>query len=110
VLLDLGVPEHIKGHRYLVHAICLVVQKPELLEQITKELYPAVAQAFDATPGRVERAIRHAIELALERCDLDTFSRYFGNTVSPDRGKPMNREFIARISNVVRQYGNGSTV
>ena len=104
MLLDIGVPEHIKGHRYLVRAIRLAVQDPELVEAITKGLYPAVAQAFNATPSRVERAIRHAIEIALNRCDLDTLNRYFGNTMSPSKGKPTNGEFIARISNAVRQY------
>lgn len=103
-LLELGVPDHIKGHRYLVKAVCLTVADPGLLDAITKELYPAVGAAFDTTKQRAERAIRHAIELAWERCDWDTLMRYFGNTVSADKGTPTNSEFIARISNVVRQY------
>lgn len=104
VLLDIGVPEGLVGHRYLVRAICLVVQEPELLNSITKRLYPDIAKEYNATGSRVERGIRHAIEVALERCDMDTFMRYFGNTVDPSKGKPTNREFIGRISNVVRQY------
>jgi two-component system response regulator (stage 0 sporulation protein A) len=104
VLLDIGVPEGLIGHRYLVRAICLVVQEPELLNLITKRLYPDIAKEFNSTGARVERGIRHAIEVAVERCDMDTFIRYFGNTVSPSKGKPTNGEFIARISNVVRQY------
>lgn len=104
VLLDIGTPESLIGHRYLVRAICLVVCQPELLQMITKQLYPEVAKAFNQTPGRVERSIRHAIEVAWERGDLDTLMRYFGNTVSPIKGKPTNREFIARVSNVIRLY------
>lgn len=104
VLLDIGVPEHVLGHRYLVRAICLVVQEPGLLEAITKELYSQVAETFGTTRSRAERAIRHAIELAWDRGDSDTLMRYFGNTVSSTKGKPTNSEFIARISNVVRQY------
>ena len=102
ILLDIGVPEHIKGYRYLVRAICLAAQKPELLGAITKGLYSRVADAFGTTKDGAERGIRHAIELAWDRCDLDTLKHYFGNTVSPTKGKPTNGEFVARISNVVR--------
>ena len=104
ILLDIGVPEHIKGYRCLVMAICIACQHPELSVRITKEIYPAVAKELGSMPGRVERDIRHAIEIAWDRCDLDTLRRYFGNTVSPLKGRPTNSEFIARIANIVRQY------
>lgn len=102
ILLDLGVPEHILGHGYLVTAICAAVRKPELLRAIHKGLYALVAEAYNATPPRVERAIRHAIETAWERCDYDVLIGYFGNTIDPDKAKPTNGEFIARVSNIVR--------
>ena len=81
----------------------LTVSSPELIDRITGKLYPAVAQKFNTTPSRVERAIRHAIECAWARCDLGVISEYFGNTVSPTRCKPTNSEFIARLANIIRQ-------
>lgn len=104
MLLELGVPDHIKGHRYLVKAICLAVEEPEILDRVTKELYPRTAQAFGSTATRTERAIRHAVETAWLRGDLEVMARYFGNTVSVDRGKPTNSEFIARLANLVRRW------
>ena len=106
-LLELGVPDRIYGHRYLVKSICSVVEKPDLIHAVTKELYPIVAKASNATPSKAERAIRHAIELAWERGDLDVLYKYFGNTVSCVKGKPTNSEFIARVSNVIRERVNG---
>jgi len=103
VLRELGVPEHLTGYPYLVEAVELVVQEPSYLRRITAGLYPDVAKKYHSTPSRTERAMRHAIETAWTRCDLDTLSYYFGNTVSPVRGKPINSEFIARVSNAVRQ-------
>lgn len=103
ILLELGVPDHIKGHRYLVEAIRLAVTEPEILDAITKELYPRVAKVFASTASRTERAIRHAIETAWVRGDLDVMARYFGNTICVDKGKPTNSEFIARIANELRQ-------
>ena len=103
VLLELGVPEHIKGHPRLVKAICILVEKPDLLYAICKELYPMIADAFGDTPSRVERSIRHAIECAWDRCDLDVLMHYFGNTISPAKCKPTNSEFIARVANVIRE-------
>ncbi len=102
ILLDLGVPERILGHGYLVTAICAAVRKPELLRAIHKGLYALVAKTCNTTPPSVERAIRHAIETAWERCDYDVLIGYFGNTVNPDKGKPTNGEFIARVSNIIR--------
>lgn len=102
ILTVLGMPEHIKGHRYNVEAIRLSVENPDLLEAMTSQLYPAVAKAFDTTASRVERAIRHGIELCWDRCDYEVLSRYFGNAISAVKGKPTNSEFIARIANMVR--------
>lgn len=102
VLLDLGVPCHIKGHPYLVTAISVVVESADCINAITKELYPVVAKKHGTTPSRVERAIRHAIECCWDRGDMDILAHYFGNTVSINKGKPTNSEFIARVGNVVR--------
>jgi two-component system response regulator (stage 0 sporulation protein A) len=104
VLLDIGVPESLKGHRCLVKAICAACRRPDLIGWITKDIYPTVAKELGMTPSKVERTIRHAIEVAWDRGDLDTLRRYFGNTVSPAKGRPTNAEFIARIANVIRQY------
>ena len=103
ILRELGVPEHLTGYLYLVEAVELVVREPAYLRRITAGLYPDVAKKYHSTPTKTERAIRHAIETAWSRCDLDTLNYYFGNTVSPLRGKPVNSEFIARVSNAVRQ-------
>lgn len=103
VLRDLGVPEHLSGYLYLVEAVEMVILEPSYLRRITTGLYPDIAKKYQSSPGRTERAIRHAIETAWSRCDLDTLSYYFGNTVSPVKGKPVNSEFIARVSNAVRQ-------
>lgn len=103
ILLEIGVPEHIKGHRYAIYAIRVVVETPDIIDAITCELYPAVAEKFNTTGSRVERAIRHGIECAWDRCDDKVISKYFGATISADKGKPTNSEFIARISNIVRR-------
>lgn len=104
VLLELGVPDHIKGHGYLVQAICLAVQDPVRGRNITRSggVYPTVAQLNGTTPSRVERAIRHGIECAWARGDLDVLANYFGNTVADYRGKPTNSEFISRVANAIR--------
>lgn len=101
-LFELGVPEHIKGYRYLLRALMFAVEDANAVEYVTGYLYPKVAEVFDTTGPRVERAIRHGIELAWDRGDLDVLYRYFGNTTSPSRGRPTNAEFIARVANVVR--------
>ena len=101
ILRELGVPEHLSGYQYLVEAVVLVIREPAYLRRVTTELYPAVAKKCGSTASRVERAIRHAIETAWTRCTLDTIARYFGNTISPTRGKPVNSEFIARVSSAV---------
>jgi len=95
---EIGVPAHIKGYQYLREAIILAVKDMEVINAITKVLYPQVARTFATTPSRVERAIRHAIEVAWDRGDLDTLQRFFGYTVSNTKGKPTNSEFIALIA------------
>ena len=103
LLLELGAPDHLVGHPYTVQAILLVVQDRTYIDSITFGLYPQLAVIFDTTASRVERAIRHLIEVTWARGDWDTLTRYFGNTVSAEKGKPTNGEFIARMSNVVKQ-------
>ena len=97
ILHEIGVPAHIKGYRYVRSAIVQAVQDREVLEYMTKELYPQVAGEFDTTPSRVERAIRHAVEVAWNRGDFDVLQRWFGHTVSSQRGKPTNGEFISML-------------
>lgn len=98
VIHEIGVPAHIKGYQYLREAIMIAVNDMDVINAITKVLYPQVAKAFATTPSRVERAIRHAIEVAWDRGDLDTLQSFFGYTVSNTKGKPTNSEFIALIA------------
>lgn len=102
ILLELGAPDHLVGHPYVVRAILLVVGDQLYINHITFGLYPQLAVEFDTTPARVERAIRHLIEVTWVRGDIDVLDSYFGNTISASRGKPTNGEFIARIANVVK--------
>lgn len=102
VLHEVGVPAHIKGYEYVRECIGLAVQDPQLIHYITYELYPQVAKTFKTTPSRVERAIRHAVELAWERGDLDTLQKWFGNTICSLKGKPTNGEFIALLTDKIR--------
>jgi len=98
IIHEIGVPAHIKGYQYLREAIMIAVDDMEVINAITKVLYPQVAKTFSTTPSRVERAIRHAIEVAWDRGDLETLQRFFGYTVSNTKGKPTNSEFIALIA------------
>ena len=98
IIHDIGVPAHIKGYQYLREAIVYTVNDMDAINAVTKVLYPAVARKFGTTASRVERAIRHAIEVAWDRGDLDTLQKYFGYTVSNSKGKPTNSEFVAMIS------------
>ena len=98
VIHEIGVPAHIKGYQYLREAILIAVEDMEVINAVTKVLYPEVAKRFATTPSRVERAIRHAIEVAWDRGDLETLQKYFGYTVSNSKGKPTNSEFIAMIA------------
>lgn len=102
ILLELGAPDHLVGHPYVVRAILLVVGDQLYINHITFGLYPQLAVEFDTTPARVERAIRHLIEVTWVRGDIDVLDKYFGNTISASRGKPTNGEFIARIANVIK--------
>lgn len=102
ILHQIGVPAHIKGYHYLRHSIIMSVQDPEIINAVTKQLYPSVAKAFNTTSSRVERAIRHAIEVAWDRGDVDVLNSYFGYTIHNGRGKPTNSEFIAMISDKLR--------
>ena len=97
-LQKIGMPAHIKGYKYTRHAIiyCLT-ENCKAIESVTKELYPQVAQHFNTTQSRVERAIRHAVEVSWDRVPLDTIDQYFGKTVDPNKGKPTNSEFIAKM-------------
>ena len=103
ILLELGAPDHLAGHPYVIRAILLVMGDRLYINNITFGLYPQLALEFDTTTARVERSIRHMIEVTWSRGDLDVLEKYFGNTISASRGKPTNGEFIARISNVVKQ-------
>ena len=103
ILLELGAPDHLAGHPYVIRAILLVISDRLYINNITFGLYPQLAVEFDTTPARVERVIRHLIEVTWCRGDLDTLDKYFGNTISASRGKPTNGEFIARMANVVKQ-------
>jgi two-component system response regulator (stage 0 sporulation protein A) len=102
IIHQIGVPAHIKGYQYLREAIKRSVNDPEMLNSVTKILYPTVAKSFSTTPSRVERAIRHAIEVAWDRGDVDVLSSYFGYTIQSERGKPTNSEFIAMIADKLR--------
>ena len=102
MLHELGMPSHIKGYQYLREAIIMVVNDIDVINQITKSLYPRIAYKFDTTPSRVERAIRHAIEVAWGRGDQKTVENIFGYTISASKGKPTNSEFIAMISDKLR--------
>ena len=98
VIHEIGVPAHIKGYQYLREAIMIAVDDMDVINAVTKVLYPEVAKRFNTTASRVERAIRHAIEVAWDRGDLVTLQKYFGYTVSNAKGKPTNSEFIAMIA------------
>ena len=102
VIHEVGVPAHIKGYQYLREAIIMVIKDIDVINQITKSLYPEIAYKFNTTPSRVERAIRHAIEVAWGRGDQKTVENIFGYTISASKGKPTNSEFIAMIADKLR--------
>ena len=99
---ELGVPAHIKGYQYLREAIMMSVEDMDMLNSITKILYPSIAKKFETTPSRVERAIRHAIEVAWSRGKMETLDALFGYTINTGKGKPTNSEFIALIADKIR--------
>lgn len=98
ILHQIGVPAHIKGYHYLRDSIMMAIEDPGIINAVTKQLYPSVAKHYDTTSSRVERAIRHAIEVAWDRGDVDVLNSYFGYTIHNTRGKPTNSEFIAMIA------------
>jgi len=102
MIQQMGVPAHVKGYQYLRDAIVLVIKDVSLLGAVTKELYPMIAKKYNTTPSRVERAIRHAIELAWDRGNIDFMNKFFGYTINVDRGKPTNSEFIAMVADKLR--------
>lgn len=102
---EIGVPAHIKGYQYLREAIMMSVKDPDMLGSITKVLYPTIAKKYQTTSSRVERAIRHAIEVAWNRGRMETLDNLFGYTINTGKGKPTNSEFIALIADRIRlQY------
>ncbi|MDO5382590.1 MAG: sporulation transcription factor Spo0A [Eubacteriales bacterium] len=103
---DIGIPAHIKGYQYLRDSIILAVKEPDVINSITKVLYPTIAHMYNTTSSRVERAIRHAIEVAWNRGNTDTLNDLFGYTISNGKGKPTNSEFIALISDKIRLIYN----
>lgn len=102
LLKEIGIPAHIKGYRYVRYSIIYALEDSNALDCVTKVLYPRVAKEFNATSSRVERAIRHAIEVAWSRGEIDVLQRYFGYTVDMSRGKPTNSEFIAMMVDYLR--------
>lgn len=110
IIHQIGVPAHIKGYQYLRCAILMTVDDADIINSVTKVLYPSVAKKFGTTTSRVERAIRHAIEVAWDRGDIDTLNSYFGYTIQNSRGKPTNSEFIAMIADNLRLKYKYTTV
>jgi two-component system response regulator (stage 0 sporulation protein A) len=104
ILHQIGVPAHIKGYHYLRDSIIMAIETPDIINAVTKQLYPGVAKRYGTTASRVERAIRHAIEVAWDRGDVDILNSYFGYTIHNTRGKPTNSEFIAMISDRLRLH------
>ncbi|MCQ2456958.1 MAG: sporulation transcription factor Spo0A, partial [Clostridia bacterium] len=102
IIHQIGVPAHIKGYQYLRTAILMTIDDSNIINSVTKVLYPTVAKQYETTTSRVERAIRHAIEVAWDRGDVDTLNSYFGYTIQNNRGKPTNSEFIAMIADNLR--------
>ncbi len=108
IIHQIGVPAHIKGYQYLRSAIIMTMNNSELINSITKQLYPGVAKQYGTTSSRVERAIRHAIEVAWDRGDVDVINSFFGYTVQSSRGKPTNSEFIALVADSLRLKNKNS--
>lgn len=102
IMHEIGVPAHIKGYQYLRDAIMMVVKDLDIINSITKQLYPSIAREYNTTPSRVERAIRHAIEVAWSRGQVDAIDSLFGYTINNGKGKPTNSEFIAMIADKLR--------
>ena len=110
ILHELGVPSHIKGYQYIREGIMMLYEKPEVIGGITKELYPEVASKFDTTVSRVERAIRHAIEVSWNRGNWQLMEEIFGHSVDIDKAKPTNSEFIVTVADKLRLDFNKSSI
>lgn len=110
IIHQIGIPAHIKGYQYLRTAILMAIEDTDIINSVTKILYPSVAKKYQTTTSRVERAIRHAIEVAWDRGDVDTLNSYFGYTIQNSRGKPTNSEFIAMIADNMRLKYKYATV
>ena len=108
IIMEIGIPAHIKGYQYIRDGIIMTVREPAIINGVTKVLYPAIAKKNGTTASRVERAIRHAIEVAWDRGDVDILNSYFGYTIHNLRGKPTNSEFIAMIADKIRLRYKGS--
>ena len=108
IIHEIGIPAHIKGYHYLREAIMMVVEEVDLLGSVTKILYPRIAEKFDTTSSRVERAIRHAIEVAWSRNNIETIKKFFGYTINTERGKPTNSEFIALVADRLRLFNKAA--
>lgn len=102
MLHNLGMPSHIRGYQYIRDGIMMMYKEPDMLKGITKEIYPELALKYDTTSSRVERAIRHAIEVSWSRGDYDLMEKYFGNSVDFDKSKPTNAEFIITLTDRLR--------
>ncbi len=102
IMVQIGVPAHVRGYRMLAYGLEIAVKNEAVIDAMTKGFYPAVAERFNTTPSRVERAMRHAIELAWDRGDWHLLQQYFGSSISKTKCKPTNTEFIARLANIVR--------
>ncbi len=102
IILEVGIPAHVKGYQYVRRAILMAIHDPDVINGVTKIIYPTIAKEFKTTPSRVERAIRHAIEVAWDRGNVETLTALFGYSVSGTRGKPTNSEFIAMIADRLR--------
>ena len=102
IILEVGIPAHVKGYQYVRRAILMAITDPDVINGVTKIIYPTIAKEFKTTSSRVERAIRHAIEVAWDRGNVETLTSLFGYSVSGTRGKPTNSEFIAMIADRLR--------
>lgn len=100
-LHEMGIPSHLLGYQYVRRAIYIVVLYPMIINNITQVLYPSVATYFDTNPAKVERSIRHAIEAGWENVPIEVITKYFGNSINKDRGKPVNSEFIATMADIL---------
>ena len=108
LLIELGVPANLSGFKYITEAVCLMIDHPNAKRVIHKEIYPKICNKYATTVSRVERSIRHSIEVWITRCDSEVLVKYFGNTISSTRGKVTNTEFLFRVTQLVRREVEGA--